>query len=193
MAPHPIPLPCALALPPPSHRDATSPSPCWASHFMTQRRLMFLNPTPSEPRLSPAATMSDDMLSALTPPLHCASILQPATPPQVVALESWTISIFVSIVSLLLNHGNPICVCVFTFSSSAFAFLIEMNFSFKSLFAIWSLSPQRFHYYFYLSIVSWQYQKHSTILILVLCLLCVTPLVCSSYSSFAPSLFFFSS
>ena len=39
------------------------------------------------------------------------------------------------------------CVCVFTFSSSAFAFLIEMNFSFKSLFAIWSLSPQRFHYY----------------------------------------------
>ena len=28
------------------------------------------------------------------------------------------------------------CVCVFTFSSSAFAFLIEMNFSFESLFAI---------------------------------------------------------
>jgi len=69
-----------------------------------------------------------------------------------------------------------------------------MNFSFKSLFAIWSLSPQRFRYYFYLSIVSWQYQqeKCSTILILVLCLLCVTPLVCSSYSSFAPSSSFFS-
>jgi len=32
--------------------------------------------------------MSDDTLSALTPPLHCASILQPATPPQVVAFES---------------------------------------------------------------------------------------------------------
>ena len=79
-----------------------------------------------------------------------------------------------------------LCVC-FTFSSSAFAFLIEMNFSFKTLFAIWSLSPQRFHYYFFLSIVSWQYQKYSTILTLVLCLLCVTPLVCSSYSSFAPS------
>jgi len=75
-----------------------------------------------------------------------------------------------------------LCVC-FTFSSSAFAFLLEMNFSFKSLFAIWSLSPQRFPYYFYLSIVSWQYQKYWTILILVLCLLCVTPLVCSSYSS----------
>ena len=71
----------------------------------------------------------------------------------------------------------------FTFSSSAFAFLIEMDFSFESLFAIWSLSPQRFHYYFFLSIVSWQYQKYLTILILVLCLLCVTPLFCSSYSS----------
>ena len=68
-----------------------------------------------------------------------------------------------------------------------------MNFSFKSLFAIWSLSPQQFHYYFPPSIVSWQYQKYSTILILVLCLLCVTPLVCSSYSSFAPSSPFFSS
>jgi len=49
-------------------------------------------------------------------------------------------------------------VCVFTFSYSAFAFVIEMNFSFKSLFAIWSLSPQRFHYYFFVSTVSWQYQ-----------------------------------
>jgi len=49
-----------------------------------------------------------------------------------------------------------------------------MIFSFKSLFAIWSLSPQQFHYYFCFSIVSWQYQKYSTILIVVLCLLCVT-------------------
>ena len=31
-------------------------------HFMTQERLMFSNPTPSEPRFSPVATMSDDML-----------------------------------------------------------------------------------------------------------------------------------
>ena len=58
MAPHPIPLPCALAFLPPSHRDATTPSPCWASHFMTQERIMFSNPTPSEPRLSPATTKS---------------------------------------------------------------------------------------------------------------------------------------
>ena len=47
-----------------------------------------------------------------------------------------------------------------------------MNISFKSLFVIWSLSPLRFRHYFFLSIVSWQYQKYSTILILVLCLLC---------------------
>jgi len=34
-----------------------------------------------------------------------------------------------------------LCV-VFTFSSSAFPFPIEVNFSFKSLFAIWSLSEE---------------------------------------------------
>jgi len=55
---------------------------------MTQERIMFSNPTPSKPRLSPAATMSDDTPSALNPPLHCASMLQPAAPPQVVAFES---------------------------------------------------------------------------------------------------------
>jgi len=86
-------LPCALAFPSPSHRDATTPS-LWAPYIMTQERIMFSNPTPSEPRLSPAATMSDDMrrLPAITPPLHCAFILQPATPPQFVAFESWSIS-----------------------------------------------------------------------------------------------------
>ena len=102
----------------------------------------------------------------------------------------------ISIISLLLKHGNTILepVCVFLpFLSSSYAFLIELNFSLKSLFAIWSLSPQRFHQYFYLSTVSWQYQKYSTILILVVYLLCVTPFVCSSYSSFAPSSSFFSS
>ena len=74
---HPIPLSCALAFPPPSHRDATTPSPCWAPHFMTQERIMFLNPTPSKQRLSPAATIDATTLF-LTPPLLCASILQPA-------------------------------------------------------------------------------------------------------------------
>jgi len=105
MAPHPIPFPCALAFLPHSHRDATTPSPCWAPHFVTQERIMFSNPTPSKPRLSPSATMSDDMLSALTPPLHCGFILQPATPPQVVAFESQTIS-------------ATICLNCFTFAES---------------------------------------------------------------------------
>jgi len=68
MAPHPISLLCALALPPPSHRDATTPSPCWGPHFTTQERIMFSNPTPSKPRLFLAATISDDMLSTLTSP-----------------------------------------------------------------------------------------------------------------------------
>jgi len=88
MAPHPIPLPCALAFPPPSHRHATTPSPCWPPHLMTQERIMFSNPTLSKLRLSPTATVSDDTPSALTPPLHCTSVLQPTTPPQVVAFES---------------------------------------------------------------------------------------------------------
>jgi len=72
---------------------------------MTQERIMFSNPTPSKPRLSPAATMSDDTPLAPIPPLQCASILQPAAPPQVVAFESETIS-------------APICLNRFTFAES---------------------------------------------------------------------------
>jgi len=72
---------------------------------MTQERIMFSNPTPSEPRLSPAATMSDATPPSLTPSLHCTSILQPTTPPQVVAFESLTIS-------------APICLNRFTFAES---------------------------------------------------------------------------
>jgi len=55
---------------------------------MTQERIMFSNLTQGKPHLSPAATMSNDTLSALTLPLQCTSILQPALPPQVVAFES---------------------------------------------------------------------------------------------------------
>ena len=149
MAPHPIPLPCSLSFQPLSHWDATTPSPCWAPHSMTQERIMFSNPTSSKPRLPPAATMSDDTLSALTPPLRCASILQPAIPPQVVACKYNTISAPICLNRFTFAESRKsdlwTCVCVFTFSSSAFAFLIEMKFSFKSLFAIWSLSPQRFY------------------------------------------------
>jgi len=111
---------------------------------------MFSNPTPSDLHLSPAATMSDDTLSALTPPLHCASILQPAAPPQRVAFESWTISAPICLNRFTFAESwKPdlwSCVCVFTFSSSAFAFLVDMNVSFKSLFALWSLSPQRVYF-----------------------------------------------
>jgi len=75
---------------------------------MTQERLVFSNATLSELRLSeaPAATMSDDMLSALTPPLSCASILQSATPPQIVAFESCTISAPICFIHLTLAESR---------------------------------------------------------------------------------------
>ena len=57
-----------LAAQPRSHQNATTPGSCWAPHFMTRERLMFSNPTLSETRLSPAAMMSDDILSAPTQP-----------------------------------------------------------------------------------------------------------------------------
>ena len=97
------PLRLGLTAPQPSRRHHAHSLLRPSSH--DPRSLMFSNPTPSEPRLSPAATMSDDILSVLTPPLHCASISQPATSPQVVAFESWTIS-------------APICLNRFTFAES---------------------------------------------------------------------------
>ena len=71
MAPHPIPLPCAFTFPPPSHRDATTPSPCWAPRFMTQELFMFSNPTPIEPRrlVMPRHHLS---LRSCTAPLSCS-------------------------------------------------------------------------------------------------------------------------
>jgi len=88
MAPHTIDLPCALALPPPAIETPPRSVPAGP----TQEGLMFSNLTPSESQLSPAATKSDNMLLAFTPPFHCASILQPSTPRQVFAFKSWTIS-----------------------------------------------------------------------------------------------------
>ena len=173
----PIPLPRALALPSPSHQDATTPSPCWAPHFMTQERLLFSNPNPSELRLRIlpprrwATTCCRFSLLPCPAPLSCS--LQPLLKLSLLSLRPSLLQ-FVSIDSLLLSHENPSFepMCVFHLFISCLCFLIAMNFSFKSLFAIWSLSPQRFHYHFFLSTVSWQYQKYSTILILVLCLLC---------------------
>jgi len=131
-------------------------------------------------------------LRPCTAPLSCS--LQPLLKLSFLRLGPSLLQFFL-IVSLLLTHGNPIFgpVWILWPFPLAFAFLTEINFSFKFLFAIWSLFPQRFHCYFYLSVVSWQYQKYSTILKHVLCLLCLPPLVCSSYSSFAPSSPFFSS
>jgi len=50
------------------------------------------NPNLSRPSFFPTAMVSNNVLSAPTPPLHCAPILQPATPPHLVDFESWTIS-----------------------------------------------------------------------------------------------------
>jgi len=80
-SPHSPSLRLGLLAPQPSRRrhaqSLLGPS------FHDPRTHYVLESHPSKPRLSPAATMSDDTPSALTPPLHCASILQPATPPQV--------------------------------------------------------------------------------------------------------------
>jgi len=102
-SPHFPSLRLGLASPQPSRRHHAQS--LLRPSFHDPRSLMFSNRTPSELRLSPAVTMSDDMLSALTPPLHCASISLPATPPQVVVFESWTIS-------------APICLNCFTFAES---------------------------------------------------------------------------
>ena len=77
-----------LGLPAPQPSRRRQAQSLLVPSFVTQERIMFSNPTPSEPHLSPAATMSDDTFLAHTPPLHCASILQPAAPPQIVAFES---------------------------------------------------------------------------------------------------------
>jgi len=76
-------------------------------------------------------------------------------------------------VSLLLRPGTPIFepMCVFShfFFCLCFSHKNGLRVSFESLFAIVLLSPQQFHCYFYLNIVSWQYdQKYWSILILVL-------------------------
>jgi len=55
-------------------------------------RVIFSNPAQSEPRLSPAATVSNSVWSASTPFLHWASVMQLATLSHVVALKSWTVS-----------------------------------------------------------------------------------------------------
>jgi len=117
MAPHPIPLPCALAFTPPSHRDATTPSPCGTPHFITQERIMLSNPTPSKPRSLPprrwAMTRHWLSLHPCTAPPSCS--LQPLLKLSLLSLRPSLLQ-FVSIISPSLNHGNlitkPVCLFV---------------------------------------------------------------------------------
>ena len=154
--------------------------------------------TPSEPRLSPAATMSDDMLSANTPLLHCTSILQPASP-RIVSCESYYCS----------NLSQPRAIVTpfdsFWFTETRF---LNLCVCFCLSYLCFSVGNKVHIWLFVCSLVVittsipllprplcsfWHYQKYGTILTLSLCILSVTPLICSSYSSFAPPSPFFSS
>jgi len=106
------------------HLDLPAPQPLRRHHAQSLLGPSFHDPlthhvleiTPSKPRLSPAATMSDAMLSALsgTPPLHCTSILQPATLLKLSLLSLRPlllqfVSVLKVIVTLLLNSGAGSC------------------------------------------------------------------------------------
>ena len=216
-SPFPVPWPCRLAIETPPRPG----SPCRASHFMSWERLMFSNLTSSELLLFPASMVSDNMLSAPTPPLsytaplssysilalhlyQCWRLqgLSPATFPHVVAFESWTrcwallqsvlTACNLDSISLLLDHGTwtqslNLCVCLY-FSLFYLGFSDRNSFYSASLYAILSLSSQRFHphNYSHWNIVSWQCETYWTILLLLLAFYVhVTSLVCSFYSNFA--------
>jgi len=110
-------------------------------------------------RRDDATTCSRLSLCPCSAPLSCS--LQPLLKLSLLSLVPYLLK-FVSIVLLLLNDRNPILepACLIHLFFFCLYFLIEMNSSFKSLFALLSLSSQRLCYYFYLSIVSWQYQKY---------------------------------
>jgi len=100
--------------------------PPWRHHAQSLLGPSFHNPrTPHvlESHLERAAPFSrrdDDRLSALPPPLHCASILQPATP-DVVAFKSWNISAPICLNRLTLM----IMIAFITFNSSNWVPLIK--------------------------------------------------------------------
>jgi len=159
MALHPIPLPCALALPPSSHRDATTPSLCWAPHFMFQEHLEFSNPT----RAGRASLPPNDERryafgshSTLAPRLYLAAY-NPVSSCRFWVLDHLCSNLTESFHSCWITETQylNLCVCfifepvcVFYLFLFCLCFLIENNFSFKSLFAIWSLSPWCFHCHF---------------------------------------------
>jgi len=107
-SPHPPSPECVLALPPTSHRDATTPSPCWAPYFVTQERPMLSIP----PRASRASLLPRrrETTCCRLPLCHCTAplliSLQPLLKLPLLSLGPSQLQ-FVSTVSLLLNHGKP--------------------------------------------------------------------------------------
>ena len=77
MASHPIPLPCTLlglTVPQPSRRHHAKSLLGPSLHDPRTHHVLESYPEQAAPGVSPAAMMSDATPSALTPPLHCASI-----------------------------------------------------------------------------------------------------------------------
>jgi len=87
-SPHSPSLHLDLPAPQPSRRHHAQSLLGPSFHDPRTHHVLESHPEQASRASSPAATMSDDTPSALTLPLHCASILQPAAPPQVVALQS---------------------------------------------------------------------------------------------------------
>jgi len=87
-SPHSPSLRLGLPAPQPSRRHHAQSLLGPSFHDPKTHHAFQSRPDQAAPGFSPAATISDDMLWALTLPLHCAPILQPAAPPQVVAFES---------------------------------------------------------------------------------------------------------
>jgi len=144
---------------------------------MTHEHLMLSNPTPSKLHLrhNDERRHADGSHSALALRLYLATC-NPSSRCQFWVLDHLCFNWSQSFHSCCITETRSLNLSVYIiFSSSAFASLIQINFRYKPQIAIWTLSPQRFHYYFCLLIVSWQSQKYWTILILVLCLLCVKP------------------
>jgi len=93
MAPHPVPpsLRLGLIVSQPSRRPHAQSLLGPSFHNPRTPHVLESHPERAAPlsrRDDERHVVGSDMLSAVTPPLHCASILQPATPPQVVAFES---------------------------------------------------------------------------------------------------------
>jgi len=162
MAPHPIPLPCTLAFSPSSHRDATTPSPCWAPHFYDPRTHHVLESHPEQ--AAPLSRRDDERWHAIGS--HSALAL-----------------------SLYLAACNPSSSCRFWVLDHLCSNLFQ-SFYLCWITEIWSLNRCVCFYPFLFCLCfsdrrePRQYQKYSTILILVLCLTCLLILLklCSAFT-----------